>query len=56
MKKQAGQDMIVCPILVGRGRSLLGGVSTRVKLDLLETQQYRSGDVMLRYARSNEGR
>jgi hypothetical protein len=40
----------ISPIFLGRGRSLLGGVSGSVKLDLLEARPYPSGNVMLRYA------
>ncbi len=43
-------QFIVSPIFLGRGRSLLGGVSGSVKLDLLEARPYPSGNVMLRYA------
>jgi hypothetical protein len=32
---------------------LLRDVSKRVKLDLLEAKPYPSGDVLLRYARTN---
>jgi dihydrofolate reductase len=46
----------VCPVALGSGRSLFSGLSTSLKLDLLEAQKYRSGDVMLRYARSSAGR
>jgi dihydrofolate reductase len=44
-------QFIVNPILLGNGRSLLGGVSKSLKLNLLEVKQYRSGNVMLRYAK-----
>ena len=43
----------VCPIFLGSGRPLLGEVSKSVRLDLLEARAYRSGDVLLRYARSS---
>jgi len=43
---------VVTPALLGRGRSLLGGVPTSVRLDLLEATAYPSGNVMLRYARA----
>jgi len=42
---------VVSPILLGRGRPLLSGVSKSLRLDLLEATAYRSGSVMLRYAR-----
>lgn len=43
-------QFVVCPILLGSGRSLVSGVSKSVRLDLLEAKKYQSGDVMLRYA------
>ena len=46
-------QFVVCPIFLGSGRPLLGGLSTRVRLDLLEAKRYPSGDVMVRYARVN---
>jgi hypothetical protein len=47
-------QFVVCPILLGSGRSLVSGVSKSLRLELLEAKQYQSGDVMLRYARPNE--
>ena len=47
-------QFVVCSILLGSGRPLLSGVSKNARLDLLETKQYQSGDVMLRYARPHE--
>jgi dihydrofolate reductase len=49
-------QFVVCPILIGSGRPLLSGVSKSVTLELLEAKAYPSGDVMLRYARSNQDR
>jgi dihydrofolate reductase len=43
----------VCPVLLGSGQPLVQGVSRRLRLDLLEAKRLPSGDVMLRYARSN---
>jgi dihydrofolate reductase len=45
-------QFVVCPILLGSGRSLLSGVSKSLRLDLLEVKQYQSGDILLRYRRS----
>jgi dihydrofolate reductase len=42
-------QFVVCPLLLGSGQPLLGGVSKRLLLDLLEAKALRSGDVMLRY-------
>ena len=46
-------QFVVCPIFLGSGRPLLGGVSKGLRLRLLEAKEYRSGDVMLRYASRN---
>jgi dihydrofolate reductase len=46
-------QFVICPILLGSGRPLLSGVSTSLRLDLLEAKEYPSGNVMLRYARAN---
>jgi dihydrofolate reductase len=46
-------QFIVGPTLLGSGRPLLGGVSKRSKLDLIEATKYRSGNVMLRYRRAS---
>jgi dihydrofolate reductase len=43
-------QFVVCPVFLGDGRRLLEGTSKRVKLELLETRQYPSGDFSLRYA------
>jgi len=44
-------QFVVGPLLLGAGRSLVRGLSTRVPLELLEARPYPSGNVMLRYAR-----
>jgi dihydrofolate reductase len=46
-------QFVVCPIFLGTGRPLLNGVSKNSRLELVEAKPYRSGDVMLRYARHN---
>lgn len=46
-------QFLVCPVLLGTGRSLLGDVANRSKLDLLESKAYPSGNVKLRYALAN---
>jgi dihydrofolate reductase len=46
-------QFVVCPVILGSGRSLLSGVSRSLRLDLLEAKKYQSGDVLLRYARAN---
>lgn len=44
-------QFVLCPILLGSGRPLLGDGSKNLTLNLVEAKQYQSGDVMLRYAR-----
>jgi len=41
---------IVGPVLLGGGKSLIGGLTRSSRLDLLEARTYPSGNVMLRYA------
>jgi dihydrofolate reductase len=43
--------LIVSPLLLGSGRPLISGVTSRVPLELLDSKGYESGNVMLRYAR-----
>ena len=42
-------QLIVGPILLGEGRSWLGGIARHVRLNLVEVKQYPAGNVMLRY-------
>ena len=44
-------QFVACPVFVGQGRSLLGGLSSPVRLKLIDSSKYESGDLMLRYAR-----
>lgn len=44
-------QLIVTPLLLGSGKTLVSGVTSRAPLDLLEAIPYSSGNVMLRYAR-----
>jgi dihydrofolate reductase len=44
-------QLIVSPLMLGGGKTLINGVTSRVPLDLLEVKRYDSGNVMLRYAR-----
>lgn len=46
-------QFVVSPVLLGSGRSVIGGVPKSLKLDLIEAKPYQSGNVMLRYARPN---
>lgn len=41
---------VVSPILLGKGRTLVDGVSKNVPLELLEVKQTKAGNVLLRYA------
>jgi dihydrofolate reductase len=43
--------LVVNPILLGGGRPLLTGLSTRMRLDLRQATDYKSGHVLLRYGR-----
>ena len=45
-------QLVVAPLLLGRGRSLGADVPTRSRLELREARAFPSGNVMLRYARS----
>jgi dihydrofolate reductase len=49
-------QLIVSPLLLGSGKPLVSGVTSRVPLELLEVNRYDSGNVMLRYARRQAGR
>lgn len=40
---------VVCPVLLGSGKSLLQSASARGALTLIESQAFRSGNVMLTY-------
>jgi dihydrofolate reductase len=42
---------VVCPVLLGKGKTLLGDLAKRVSLTLVEAQPFRSGNVMLTYRR-----
>jgi dihydrofolate reductase len=40
---------VVCPVLLGAGRTLLGDLSKRVSLQLMQAQPFQTGNVMLTY-------
>jgi dihydrofolate reductase len=42
-------QFVVSPLLLGKGRQLLGDLSDKVKLDLIEAKSFKSGVVLLRY-------
>ena len=44
-------QFVVRPVFLGDGRRLVEGVSKSVKLALLESRKFPSGDISLRYAR-----
>jgi dihydrofolate reductase len=44
---------VVCPVLLGEGRPLLGEMPQRVSLKLMEVKPFRSGNVMLTYQRAD---
>ena len=43
-------QFVVCPVLLGGGRQLVSGMSSRLSLELLEARPFTSGNVMLRFA------
>ncbi len=43
-------QFVVGPVILGDGRSLVNGLSSPTRLELLEARPYSSGNVMLRYA------
>lgn len=45
-------QLVVSPLLLGSGRPLFDGLSKTTKLDLIEAKPYRSGNVVIRYARA----
>jgi dihydrofolate reductase len=45
-------DLIVAPVLLGRGRPLVDGLSGNHRLKLAEAHPFRSGNVLLHYERS----
>ncbi|WP_053231604.1 dihydrofolate reductase family protein [Sandaracinus amylolyticus] len=49
-------QLVVCPLLLGRGRPWLDGGSLSSELALQEAKAYRSGNVMLRYTRRGDPR
>lgn len=44
---------VVCPVLLGAGRTLLGDLPQRTGLKLVEAQPFRTGNVMLTYRRAD---
>jgi dihydrofolate reductase len=46
-------QFIVSPLLLGSGKSLIRDVPKTLKLDLVDAKPYKSGNVMLRYARAS---
>jgi dihydrofolate reductase len=45
-------EFVVCPVFIGSGRTLLSDASKSARLALVNSKQYQSGDVMLRYTRA----
>jgi dihydrofolate reductase len=46
-------QFLVCPVLLGTGRSLLSAVSKKSRLKLQKSKAHRSGNVMLIYERAS---
>ena len=44
-------QFVVGPLFLGGGKSLISGLTQRVRLELVEAKPYPSGNLMLRYAR-----
>jgi len=44
---------VVCPVLLGQGKTLLGDLPDRVNLKLAEARPFKSGNVMLAYHRAD---
>jgi dihydrofolate reductase len=42
-------QIVVVPIILGRGRTLFEGVSKQVRLKLIDTRRFRNGNVLLCY-------
>lgn len=42
-------EFLVQPVLAGRGPTLLAGLRERIRLELVERREFRSGAVVLRY-------
>ena len=48
-------QFVVNPVLLGTGKRMMESVSNSVKLELIETTKYSSGNVVLRYAAAPDG-
>jgi dihydrofolate reductase len=44
---------VVCPVLLGQGKTLLGDLADRVSLKLADAKPFKSGNVMLTYHRAD---
>jgi dihydrofolate reductase len=43
-------NIIINPVILGRGKTLFRGINRRLNLELLKTRIFRSGNVLLSYA------
>ena len=41
--------IMVCPVFLGGGKTLFGGIRERLQLDLEKTEKFKSGNIMLYY-------
>jgi dihydrofolate reductase len=41
--------LVICPVLLGQGRTLLGSMAERSSLELVEAQTFKTGNVLLTY-------
>jgi dihydrofolate reductase len=46
-------QFVACPVFIGQGRPLLGSLSTPLRLELIDSAKYDSGDLMIRYTRAS---
>lgn len=44
---------VICPVLLGEGRTLLGDLPDRISLELVEARPFRTGNVLLTYRRAD---
>lgn len=47
-------ELVVQPVLAGRGPTLLAGLRERIQLELVDLHQFRSGAIAMRYRPANQ--
>jgi hypothetical protein len=48
-------QIVVCPIVLGQGRTLFEGVKENLPLKLIKSRTFKNGDVLLCYEPKGEG-